>query len=77
MILVDELRGIIAKKGMSQAKVAAVLGIAPETFYRKMDKGVFGSNEIMNMIKLLEIEDPTALFFADMVTCQDTQQSEQ
>lgn len=64
MIKTDELRGIIAKNNLSQAKVAEVLGITPKTFYEKMNRGVFGSDEIEAMIQLLKIDDPVAIFFA-------------
>lgn len=64
MIKTDELRGIIAKNNLSQAKVAEVLGITPKTFYEKMNRGVFGSDEIEEMIQLLKIDDPVAIFFA-------------
>lgn len=64
MIKTDELRGIIAKNGSSQAKVAEVIGITPKTFYEKMAKGVFGSDEIEKMIQFLHIEDPVNIFFA-------------
>ena len=65
MIKTDELRGIIAKNGFSQAKVAEEIGIAPKTFYEKMSKGVFGSDEIEVMIKMLHIDNPTDIFFAN------------
>ena len=45
MIRTDELRGIIAKNGMSQKDVAAMIGVTPKTFYQKMEKGIFGSDE--------------------------------
>lgn len=64
MIRVDELRGIISKNGLSQAKVANAIGITPKTFYEKMAKGVFGSDEIEVMIRVLAIENPTEIFFA-------------
>lgn len=64
MIRTDELRGIIAKNGLSQSEVASVIGITPKTFYEKMKNGVFGSNEIQIMIDELHIEDPMAIFFA-------------
>ena len=64
MIKTDELRGIIAKNNLTQAKVAEVLGITPKTFYEKMNRGVFGSDEIEAMIRLLKIDDPVAIFFA-------------
>lgn len=64
MIRTDELRGIIAKNGYSQAKVAEAIGISPKTFYEKMNRGVFGSDEIEVMIRLLHIDNPVAIFFA-------------
>lgn len=64
MIRTDVLRGKIAENGYSQADIAKKLGIAPMTFYRKMEKGVFGSDEIEMMIKILAIKDPISIFFA-------------
>ena len=65
-ILIDicELRGIIAKNGLSQSDVAIKIGITPKTFYEKMKNGVFGSDEIQIMIDELHIDDPLAIFFA-------------
>lgn len=65
MIKTDELRGIIAKEGYSQSDVAKKIGITPKTFYEKMAKGIFGSDEIQVMIKMLNIENPISIFFAD------------
>ena len=64
MIRTDKLTGIIAERGLSQAKVAKEIGIAPKPFYEKMKKGVFGSDEMEAMIKLLQIENPSSIFFA-------------
>ncbi len=72
LIRTDELRGIIAKNGLSQSKVAEAIGISPKTFYEKMKNGVFGSNEIQIMINLLGIENPVEIFFANEVTGEVT-----
>lgn len=64
MIDTRALHGLIVSKGMTQQDVAFELGIAPKTFYAKMKKGIFGSNEIEAMIKLLSIENPLDIFFA-------------
>lgn len=64
MIRTNELRGIIAKNGLSQSDVANKIGITPKTFYDKMKNGVFGSDEIQIMIDELNIEDPVSIFFA-------------
>lgn len=64
MIRTDELRGIIAKNGKSQRDVATAIGVTEKTFYLKMKKGVFGSDEIEKMIDFLQIENPVDVFFA-------------
>lgn len=64
MINTSKLKGIIVESGYSQQDVANQIGIAPKTFYEKMKKGVFGSDEMQMMIDMLHIEDPAAIFFA-------------
>ena len=64
MIKTDELRGIIAKNGLSQTDVAKMIGVTPKTFYEKMKNGVFGSDEIQIMIDELHMDDPMSIFFA-------------
>lgn len=66
MIRTDELRGIIAKNGLSQSDVALKIGVTPKTFYEKMKNGVFGSDEIQIMIEELHIDNPVDIFFARM-----------
>ena len=68
MIKTDELKVIIAKNGMSQRSVALAIGISEKTFYEKMKKGVFGSDEIEAMTNLLNIDKPWDIFFAKKVT---------
>ena len=65
MIKTNELKGIIAKNGLSQSDVAYLIGVTPKTFYEKMKNGVFGSDEIQIMIDELHIEDPMTIFFAN------------
>lgn len=65
MIKTDKLKGIIVENGYSQNDVAKAIGITPKTFYEKMKKGVFGSDEIQTMIDMLHIEDPVSIFFAE------------
>ncbi len=68
MVDTNELRGIIAKNGKTQADVAKMLNITPKTFYSKMKNGVFGSDEIQIMINELNINNPMEIFFATRVT---------
>ena len=64
MIKVDDLRGEIARNRLTQKDVAKMIGVTPKTFYAKMEKGVFGSDEIEIMIDRLHIKNPTEIFFA-------------
>lgn len=68
MLNTSKLRGIIAEKGYSQAQVANKIGMTDRTFYRKMKEGVFGLDEAEKLIQLLDIEDPSSVFFAQEVT---------
>ncbi len=68
MINTAELRGVIAKNGKTQSDVAKMLNITPKTFYLRMQKGVFGSDEIQTMIDELHIDNPMDIFFAKSVT---------
>ena len=68
MVNTAKLRGIIAENGMTQQDVAKMLGIAPKTFYGKMKKAKFGSDDIQIMIDELHIENPVEVFFAKEVT---------
>lgn len=68
--LVDtaKLAGIIRERGKTQAMVAEDIGITPKTFYNKMQKKVFDSDEISKMISYLNISinDAPAIFFSDL-----------
>ena len=64
MVAVDKLRGIIAERGMTQGQVAQYLGISDKTFYNKMQKGVFGTDEVEELVKLLCIPNPVDIFLA-------------
>lgn len=68
MIKTDKLRGIFAENNKTQTDIAKLIGVTPKTFYMRMQKGVFGSDEIQIMIDALHIENPMDIFFAKEVT---------
>ena len=63
MIDTMEIKACMARKGVTQADVAKQCNMTPRTFYNKMKKGVFGSDEIEIMIDYLDIEHPMRVFF--------------
>lgn len=68
MVNTNKLRGIIAERGLDQKDVAEMIEKSPKTFYEKMKKGKFDSDEIMKMVAGLNIENPVEIFFANDVT---------
>lgn len=70
MVDANKIRGIMAERGVSGKDVAKAIGVHYNTFYSKLSKGVFGSDEIEAMVKYLEISDPLPIFFTELVTSQ-------
>ena len=68
MVDVNKLRGKMAEKGRSGIDMARVIKKTPKTFYDKMRKGVFDSDEITAIVEDLSIENPMEIFFAEEVT---------
>ena len=63
MILINELKGKMKAKGYTQEKLAKELGISSKTLSNKLCKGIFGSDEIEKIIKILDIQNPLEIFF--------------
>ena len=73
MVDTNRLKGVIVQNGKTQGDVAECIGITPKTFYAKMIKGVFGSDEIEKLIDFLNIDDPMQIFFAKTATSNVTE----
>lgn len=72
MVDVNRLRSQMVLYNKTQEDVAKHIGMTPKTFYLRMKKGVFGSDEIEKMIDYLNIDDPVSIFFAKQVTSEVT-----
>lgn len=70
MVNVNKLKGAIVEKGLTQTKMAEKMGISDRTFYNKMKRKVFNSDEIVQMASILSIDekDVIAIFFDQNVT---------
>lgn len=64
MVDTAKLRGVIAERGLSRRKVAEMIGVSEKTFSRKMSKGVFGTDEAMALVDVLDISNPAEIFLA-------------
>lgn len=71
MVRVDKLRGIMAERGVTGAKMAEHLGITPQAFYKKMKLGSFKLDDaktITDVLGIDEVEAVSDIFFADKVS---------
>lgn len=64
MLNTNKFLGVIAENKKTKKDVAKMIGVSPKTFYLRMQKGVFGSDETQTMIEELHIDNPMEIFFA-------------
>lgn len=64
MLNVNKLKGAIVENGLTQKELAKKIGISPKTFGMRLKTGKFYNDEISIMIRELNIQDPTSIFFA-------------
>ena len=77
MLNVLEFKAAMARKGYTQKMLAEKLGISEKTLCERLKTQRFGTEEIEQLIPLLEINDPMAIFFDGVVTCKDTDRKEE
>lgn len=65
MVNINELKAAMVRKGKTQKEVANDIGISPRSLTNKMKSGIFLSNEIEAMIRVLDIKNPVDIFFAN------------
>lgn len=67
MILVNNLRAMMVQKGYTQSDIAKMLGISDNTLTSRLKRGVFNSDEMYKLIDILDIKNPSEIFFAKEV----------
>ena len=72
MINRNALKGKIVENGMTQEAVAKAIGMSPATFNRRMRDGAFGTDEAEKMIDILNIDNPSYIFFNQEVSSEVT-----
>ena len=73
MIRIDLLNGEIARAGFTKAALARKIGMTPKTFYNKEKKGIFGSDEIVKIVRVCGIKKPVPIFFPEFVALHGTE----
>lgn len=64
MVNVNEIRARMALLGITQKDLAKSLGVSEKTMSLKMSSGKFGLEEAKVLIQILDIENPSEIFFA-------------
>lgn len=69
MVNINKLKGVIVEKGLTQSEMAKKMGISDRTFYNKMKRRVFNSDEIIEIASILAIgeKDVIAIFLTKML----------
>ena len=68
MVNTNKLRAAIVEKGMTQVSVAKAIVMSNRAWFCRMQNGKFNADEIYSIIKVVGIENPMDIFFADEVT---------
>lgn len=68
MINTRELKAAMAREGLTQTKLAELMGIAPSSLSMKLKNSTFKYSELITMVGILHLENPGAIFFADAYT---------
>lgn len=69
MIDINKLKGKFVEKGYdTKKKQASAIGMEERTFYNRMKKGVFNSDEIFKIMDVLEIDNPNPIFFVKNIS---------
>lgn len=68
MLDVRKFKAKLVENGITNAQMAALIGVSERTFYSRLNKKEFGSDEIEIMMNVLKIENPKEIFFASEVT---------
>lgn len=77
MLNVLEFKAAMVRKGFTQKSIAQHLGISEKTLCSRIKNKRFGTNEIEQLIPLLDINNPMQIFFDGIVTSKDTQSQDQ
>lgn len=65
MVDVNKLKGLIVERGMTQTQVMNRIGLTKRQWQLRMEQKKFDSEEMKSLITVLDIENPSPIFFAD------------
>jgi len=63
MVDVNKLKGLIIERGLTQTEVYNMMGLSKRQWQGRMEKKKFDSDDMLKLISILEIENPSPIFF--------------
>ena len=76
MVDLNRLKALMALKGLNGRKIAEKMDISSQRWYYKCNNQSFTLDDCGKLIKILEIDNPKDIFFADAVNCEITKNDE-
>ncbi len=68
MINIVLLEEAMENRGVSKGELCRKLGLSEVTFGRKIRRGIINTEEAEKIRRILELEEPAKIFFADELT---------
>ena len=65
MVDTNKLKAVITEKGLTQTEVYDRMGLSKRQWQCRREKKKFDSDDMMKLVTILEIENPTPIFFVD------------
>lgn len=65
MVDVNKLKGLIVERGLTQTEVYNRMGLSKRQWQCRIEKKKFDSDDMMKLISILNIDNPSPIFFAD------------
>lgn len=63
MVDVNKLKGLIVEKGLTQTEVYNRMGLSKRQWQGRIEKKKFDSDDMLLLIRILEIDNPSPIFF--------------
>lgn len=60
-----EYRAALARAGYTQKQLAKEIGVSEATLSRKVKSGVFLTNEVYSIVRVLNLDNPGPIFFGE------------
>jgi hypothetical protein len=65
MVDVNKLKGLIVERGLTQTEVYGRMGLSKRQWQGRIEKKKFDSDDMKKLVTILEIDNPSPIFFAD------------